>query len=453
MRRFLSNAFDLARSTFGRRVATRTPLANRFRPCVECMEGRLLPARLAVLDFDGELLTAAEMRQAGWGMDTLGNLLGDTTVPSFRGLFTSTAPAWMNFDGAGGINVADATSAINLILAKVRQDFAPYNLQVRLGDQDDPGGPFTNTQTGDVLVLVSGGTDFLSNQRALGWSRVDPGNARDDLAWVFGGGIQTSAGNLANPANAFVNWVARSISHEMGHTFGLEHVTADANVDATRHHLMNTRASDTDDDRDFQHDFVFPDLSFATRVGPQNAHQILTGVLGASPDSWMAVLRPGTLTITGSNLAGDSIRVWSSQAGQWSVEINGVTRTVGLTNGAGLLAFNPFSTALSQVEIFGRGGDDTLNAGALAHPVTAYGGNGNDALHGGTGRDRLYGGEGADSLYGGAGADYLSGDNGNDRLDAGPAGPTDLLLGGAGTDTLIRRYRTAWGIETEVETE
>ena len=55
-----------------------------------------------------------------------------------------------------------------------------------------------------------------------------------------------------------------------------------------------------------------------------------------------------------------------------------------------------------------------------------YGDGGNDTLRGGAGHDRLYGGEGDDRLYGDAGDDTLDGGRGN-----------DLLQGGEDNDTYI----------------
>ncbi|NMY12672.1 S8 family serine peptidase [Pseudomonas veronii] len=63
------------------------------------------------------------------------------------------------------------------------------------------------------------------------------------------------------------------------------------------------------------------------------------------------------------------------------------------------------------------------------------GGSGNDILTGNGGDDELDGGIGKDFLYGGAGQDKLSGGDGDDRLEGGAGG--DILEGGKGDDTLI----------------
>jgi hypothetical protein len=58
---------------------------------IENLETRLVPAtlgvsKLAVLDFDGDSLTAAELSQGGWGN------LGATTVSGMTSLFNSDRP-------------------------------------------------------------------------------------------------------------------------------------------------------------------------------------------------------------------------------------------------------------------------------------------------------------------------------------------------------------------------
>ncbi len=63
------------------------------------------------------------------------------------------------------------------------------------------------------------------------------------------------------------------------------------------------------------------------------------------------------------------------------------------------------------------------------------GGSGDDILTGNGGDDELDGGTGKDFLYGGAGQDKLSGGDGDDRLEGGAGG--DILEGGKGDDTLI----------------
>jgi hypothetical protein len=99
-----------------------------------------------------------------------------------------------------------------------------------------------------------------------------------------------------------------------------------------------------------------------------------------------------------------------------------------------------------------RGGNDVVNAGTIAKPMTIDGGTGNDVLNGGTirntiigdaGNDVLNGGVGDDILLGGAGNDALNGADGNDVLSGGDGNDSligssgrDLLIGGQGNDSL-----------------
>lgn len=84
---------------------------------------------------------------------------------------------------------------------------------------------------------------------------------------------------------------------------------------------------------------------------------------------------------------------------------------------------------VEQASITGGASANTLDASAFDKgAVTLIGGNGNDELDGGSGNDSLAGGDGSDTLNGGGGNDTLSG-GGND-------GDPDTLSGGAGSDTV-----------------
>jgi Ca2+-binding RTX toxin-like protein len=97
-------------------------------------------------------------------------------------------------------------------------------------------------------------------------------------------------------------------------------------------------------------------------------------------------------------------------------------------------------TTVGSDMIFGRNGDDTINAGAGNDLVcggnsggTINGGLGDDTLDGGNGNDTLQGGDGNDLILGGNGTDTLEGGNDNDTLTGG-SGP-DSFNGGPGNDT------------------
>lgn len=78
------------------------------------------------------------------------------------------------------------------------------------------------------------------------------------------------------------------------------------------------------------------------------------------------------------------------------------------------------------------GNDQVAVVRAIAKPLTANGGAGDDMMRGSAGRERLNGDAGADRLFGGGGGDVLDGGDDNDVI-VGGAGP-DRMLGGNGDD-------------------
>jgi Ca2+-binding RTX toxin-like protein len=84
--------------------------------------------------------------------------------------------------------------------------------------------------------------------------------------------------------------------------------------------------------------------------------------------------------------------------------------------------------------LLGGAGNDFVN-GADGNDVL-YGEDGDDTVSGDGGIDFVAGGLGNDDLFGNAGADALFGEDGDDYLDGGDSFDTDILIGGAGNDTL-----------------
>src|SRR6185295_13208001 len=154
----------------------------------------------------------------------------------------------------------------------------------------------------------------------------------------------------------------------------------------------------------------------------------------------------GELDING-DIASDDIVISRNAAGAILVDDAGA---VAVSGGTPTVA----NTAL--INAFGRDGDDriTLNEADGALPAAhLFGGDGNDSLIGGSGGDQLFGEDGNDTLlgrggfdllFGGAGNDTLTGGDaddqmfgqgGNDRMIWNPGDDSDLMEGGAGTDT------------------
>ena len=97
-------------------------------------------------------------------------------------------------------------------------------------------------------------------------------------------------------------------------------------------------------------------------------------------------------------------------------------------------------TGVKRVTMDGGDGNDTLDGSAADVPLTILGGAGNDTLLGGSKNDALSGGDGNDFLSGGKGLDVLDGGASNDTLDDGVKdGQQDVLIGGTGADTFVRR--------------
>ena len=65
-------------------------------------------------------------------------------------------------------------------------------------------------------------------------------------------------------------------------------------------------------------------------------------------------------------------------------------------------------TGVESFTVFANAGDDIVNGGTFAAPLTLSGGAGNDQLTGGLGNDTLNAGDGNDLINGNAGTDALT---------------------------------------------
>lgn len=128
------------------------------------------------------------------------------------------------------------------------------------------------------------------------------------------------------------------------------------------------------------------------------------------------------------------------------------TETVVMQTGGGndtITVTNLTGTGVQNVVADGGDGDDVLNGSAANRALQFFGGAGNDVLIGGARADALAGGDGDDTITGGRGADTLDGGNGNDVLDdGGTDSQQDVLIGGAGADTFVRRQLNPMGSPT-----
>ncbi len=429
----------------GKLDRTSRPLAqaNRFQPSLENLETRATPTATAVLSFGSEYMTSSQMDDGGWDINS-------RSFSSFRSLFHSSR-SWMDVDGNGTVSSVDANLARDRVVEKVKEHFAPYDISIVVGDQDDYQHILTDSRPGDALVMITGNSDFIGSG-AYGWGPEDgEGNPNDEIVWVMGREHLTFT-NL----DQFITQIAVTTSHELGHALGLRHIEDNswnntAYGNAIDHHMMFPGVGDSSRNSNFQ------DITYQVEGGStQNAHQYLTQTLGASTKPWAAVLRPGYLTVQGSARK-DVINVspvWGSE--DWRVSIRYETRyliwnnmrfTVDPTNSPDVDSINPYSVPVYNITIRGDGGNDTLRVSesctysSVNHVSTRlFGDHGHDHLYGGGGIDYLYGGPGNDHLYGRDGLDFLYGGTNNDYLDGGHDNYEDRLKGEGGNDTFVQ-YR------------
>jgi len=431
------------------------PIRRPRRPIlsVKGLEDRQVPTTLLLLDFDG--MTRAE-HSAALGLHRPGPWT-PVAVTSFVGEFATlnTEHTWsdgtrrggyaefsfLDFNRDGRLDAVDGDIAAGRILAQVRADYSPYDVQVVREDVTDSAlTRMRSSPAHDTLVAISGHPVNVGGQAAL-----DPDNHFDSFAGAFGSvsiahWIYDIGGRGTTGADAFVNATANFIAHEAGHTFGLDHIDVAVNPESQNRSLMTPLLGWTN--------CGFADKTYWA-TGPtdrleddvmQNEHQYLTETMGASPLPWAAVLQPGVLTIQGSGAADVA---WVTAAGadpasDMSVTVGAgsffISYHVDPAAAPDINSINQYGT-LTTIRFFGGDKNDALRVSeTVGARVWAYGGAGDDILEGGAGADVFYGQDGADQIFGRGGADVLWGGNGNDVLDGGSM--ADGLYGEAGDDIL-----------------
>lgn len=160
-----------------------------------------------------------------------------------------------------------------------------------------------------------------------------------------------------------------------------------------------------------------------------------------------ATFNPGTgiLSVFGDSL-GNSVTFSRNAAGTilingGAVAVLGGTPTVANTtriqafglNDDDIIFLDEALGALPAATLFGGTGKDALTGGSAGDML--FGQAGNDTLLGRGGFDLLFGGADDDILTGGDADDQMFGEGGNDRMIWNPGDDSDLMEGGAGTDT------------------
>ena len=144
----------------------------------------------------------------------------------------------------------------------------------------------------------------------------------------------------------------------------------------------------------------------------------------------------------GTDGAADAVFVDSASNGADAITVTGgvlASIVSGLPNGL-LLAVTEAQVPGDQLTVNGRGGDDTIDASALAADamrLAVDGGAGADTLRGGRGADLLQGGDGADDVDGNQGDDVAVLGAGDDRFTWDTGDDSDTLEGEAGADTMV----------------
>jgi len=382
-----------------------------------------MSATTLVLDFDGQSgadISAMCDDMSCWGFPSTGELSFVGEFATLNGQYAQYS--FLDFNSDGQLDAADGEIAAERILNNVKEDYAPYNLNViREDNLAEAQSLMADSPTGDALIFVTGHHTASGGQAPL-----DLGNEEDNVGaaggtvgvadWVANSGWTGTAGG-----DIFVNFLSNAVSHEAAHTFGLEH------VDTSQHpgfRSIMTPAVGGDN-------LNFPDEPVNTEGDViQNAHQVLLDTLGSSPNAWAAVLEPGVLTIQGSGGA-DEVSIEASANGDWNLVLEGVSdHHVDPSNSPDRNSLNPFSEEISVISYSAEAGDDTLEVDdAITVSVVAFGGAGDDQLQGGSGPDQLFGGAGADLLIGGDGNDELHGGLGDDTLVAYTGMPTEYFWG------------------------
>jgi Ca2+-binding RTX toxin-like protein len=154
-----------------------------------------------------------------------------------------------------------------------------------------------------------------------------------------------------------------------------------------------------------------------------------------------------SITLSGSVVTADGTD------GADHIGVSVVNQTVTVSVNATSQSYN--LNSLTEIDIHGFAGNDTITIGEFSPPVFAGGMNGNDviadnsagsntlyggalddSITGGRGSDLIHGGAGNDTLYAGAASASINGNTGNDSIN-GSGGGNVSLYGGQGSDTLL----------------
>ena len=122
------------------------------------------------------------------------------------------------------------SEAIEYILSYVKEDYAAYNVIVTAEEPDS--GEYSTVYVDDIYGYYASGT--------LGMSKYDPGNQNpSNYAFVFTGNMSDFAEASNGDLEFFSECIANVISHEAGHSFGLQHPSVEGYTEVAGD-LMNS---------------------------------------------------------------------------------------------------------------------------------------------------------------------------------------------------------------------
>jgi hypothetical protein len=251
---------------------TRTRKPAGVKPALEALEDRTLPAATyLVLDFSNDYNVSASLTNSF------------NAARASNGLY----PRFLDMDGSGGVSLRDVQICAQAVTNRVAQLFSRYApLGVRV-----VGGDFTGNQRygyqwlnyGKYYSNVHVSVMYFGGYRSYAWGiapLAQAGYNVEGFGRVFSDGharyfSQRAAFGYRVTSADFVNALAATAAHEMGHMLGLRHVPG------VTYHIMNPG-----DTRDHNRAY-FPNAWYNTEGGgPQNADQELIASFRGQRTIW-----------------------------------------------------------------------------------------------------------------------------------------------------------------------